>query len=132
MHTTFEQGTTLTTYSSIVVAGVAPETFRAERSWPVLAPVVGPFAGRLNNDGERVALVWPQPPETDGSDLAYAEADALDYAPTTAPWPPEADGLGAALLRTTPAQFGDDPISWGAGVSNVLAPRQTFLPMLTH
>lgn len=89
--------------------------------------VIGPFQGKLNNDGERIELRAPQPPETDGRETAYAVMDAVEYG-IAEPWP-AAGANGQVLVRKDLLQFGDDPANWemapvgiGGGGAKVLLP----------
>lgn len=116
--------TTLLAGESIVITA-DPADFAA--TYPALAlRVFGPFEGRLNNDGERIELLAPQPPETDGK-VAYIVLDAVEYE-TAAPWPP-AGASGQALVRKDLLKFGNDPANWdaaavgvGGGSAKVLLP----------
>ena len=130
---TFAQGIVVGPRASLVVAGVTPEQFRAEYYLPPDAPVVGPYSGKLNNSGERVALTKPQPPETtpnqQGIEVAYAEMDVVDYRPTS-PWPAGADGQGSALLRIDLSAYGNDAANWQASTGPIFARQLTFLPLI--
>jgi hypothetical protein len=90
--------------------------------------VFGPFAGKLNNDGERIALQKPQPPETNG-DVAYADMDVVDYGVAT-PWPAAGTG-GQPLGRIDLGAYGNDPNNWRAGVENVVLEPMLMLPLVT-
>jgi hypothetical protein len=94
----------------LYISGASPNDLRQQYNIPAEVIVVGPFDGRLSNDGELVELVWPQPPETDGI-VHYFVLDQVDYLPA-APWPVLSDG--ASLLRRLPPGYGDDPVSWKA------------------
>jgi hypothetical protein len=103
-----------------------PGAFAA--AFPALAlRVIGPFQGKLDNDGERIELRAPQPPESDGRETAYAVMDAVEYG-VTAPWPAAGEN-GQVLVRKDLLQFGDDPANWemapagfGGGEAKVLLP----------
>lgn len=78
------QQTSLQPHESVVLTA-DPAAFTA--TYPVLKQrIFGPFMGKLNNDGERIVLQAPQPPEING-DVAYADMDVVDYG-AAAPWPP--------------------------------------------
>jgi hypothetical protein len=102
-------------------------SFRLKYAVPAGVPVLGPFSGRLNNEGETVALLRPDPPQLPGSPDAglvpYVLVERIIYSPTT-PWPSGADGTGASLQRLASADFGNDPVNWKAaaptaGSSNI-------------
>ena len=108
----------------LFIARATPAEFRQQYGIGADVLVVGPFSGRLSNEGELVEIVWPQPPETDGS-IAYFALDQVDYA-ATAPWPVlTTDGI--ALVRREPTAFGDDPANWRAANEAPLA-RRVWLP----
>lgn len=71
-------------------------------------PVVGPFDGKLQDDGERIAL---QRPFVAGAAQYYATVDDVGYG-ARAPWPPEANGAGPSLQRINLYAPADDPRNW--------------------
>ncbi len=105
-----------------VISEADPAVFRARYSVPAGVPVWGPFAGRLENNGETLELQQPDTPDTNG--FNYITVDVVRYR-DTAPWPALADGFGPALQRINPAGFGSEPTNWNAvglspGRSNIL------------
>lgn len=130
----FPAGLVLGAHRSIVAAAVDPAEFRRQYDVPSDTLVVGPFTGKLNNAGERVALLAPQPPEVAPvaeciGIVCYAALDVVNYLPTT-PWPAAADGGGLGLIRRQLGAFADDPANWTAGESRVVSVRQAFLPLV--
>ena len=91
--------------------------------------VFGPFAGKLDNEGERIALQAPQPPESNG-DVAYADLDVVEYG-KTAPWP-SAIGEGKPLLRINLRSYGNDPANWWTGVDVTTLQPVLMLPFLAR
>lgn len=85
------------------------------------APVLGPFAGRLDNAGEMVELWRPDtpqsPPRPDAGFVPYVLVDRVAYT-DAAPWPEAADGGGASLQRTGPDAYGNEPLHWEAAAPN--------------
>lgn len=79
----------------------------------------------LNNQGERIAVVMPQPPELDGT-VYYAVADEVQYSDQS-PWPPAA-GKGQALGRVSASGYGNDVINWRAAPPLVVVGSRTYLP----
>ncbi len=75
----------------------------------------GPYAGRLENLGERVVLLKAgrpkQPPDPDAGVVPYVAVDQVDYS-NAAPWPTGADGTGESLQRIVSDAYGNDPINW--------------------
>lgn len=112
--------------SRLLIAGTRPDELRRQYAIDGDTVVLGPFTGRLSNEGEPIDLAWPQPPELDGT-IAYYALDALDYLPG-APWPMLA-APGQVLLRRDLTTFGDDPANWRAGASSFAAQR-VWLPVV--
>jgi hypothetical protein len=97
-----------------IVLTADPDAFAA--TYPALkVRVFGPFTGKLNNDGERIVLQAPQPPEVDGR-ISYADLDTIDYG-VAAPWP--VVNADQALVRRELRQYGNDPINWQVGASGL-------------
>jgi hypothetical protein len=133
---TFPPDLVLEPYARLIVAGIAPDEFRAVHHLPAQTPVVGPFNGKLNNDGERLALQEPQPPELDGY-VPYVDIDVVEYG-IAAPWPSAAADHGTALQRIELDAFGNDATNWRAGVTDLAtigvppAAHSVFLPAVTR
>jgi hypothetical protein len=128
---TFPAGLILGPGASLVVSG-DPDAYRAAHGNAVGVPVVGPFDGKLSNEGERLALQQPQPPETDpdlAGFVAYADMDFVSYG-VTAPWPAAANGQGAALVRVDGRAFGSDPANWQAGRQELRTDQLAYLPLV--
>lgn len=121
--TTLPCGPLLAPGERIFIAEGSAAALRGQYDIPADVLVVGPFSGRLSNEGELVEIVWPQPPET-GGDIAYYALDQVDYA-ATAPWPVLADGI--ALVRRAPVAYGADPANWRAANEAPLT-RRVWLP----
>lgn len=73
--------------------------------------LLGPYDGKLNNRGERVALEKPLAPDLPGDPLLWVVVDDVIYA-DRAPWPAGADGTGRALARADARISGRDPRNW--------------------
>jgi hypothetical protein len=81
---------------------------------PSNARVLGPYAGRLDNDGERLELYRPVVVSSRAPGVwANMLADAVSYA-NRLPWPAEASGGGASLQRIKAADYGNDAVNWTA------------------
>jgi hypothetical protein len=91
--------------------------FRAKYGLGASTNLVGPFGGSLNNSGERVQLLRPDPPQTAPSPnpgfVPYVLVDQVTYA-NTSPWPTNASATGLSLQRIDSVSYGDDPINWQA------------------
>jgi hypothetical protein len=88
---------------------------------PEDVPILGPLRGQLANSGDTVSLYKPDPPQglqhDDAGFVPYILVDKVTFH-DTAPWPSEADGLGATLQRTSGSAFANDPINWKAAAPN--------------
>ena len=98
---------------ALLIAGINPGTFRAKYSIAPEVVVLGPFAGNLQDSGERLELQRPDAPGTNG--VPYITVDEVRYN-DRAPWPPAADGSGASLQRVDLLAYGNDPANWAAAV----------------
>jgi autotransporter-associated beta strand protein len=118
----FPAGTMLPGRGTVVVLPFAPR----ERGdlWAVFAgryldglaaipdTFLGPYAGRLDNAGERVDLLSPDTPQPDDPALIpRVFADQLDYQPV-APWPVLPSQADRSLERGAADAWGGDPLSW--------------------
>ncbi|MFM1770460.1 MAG: hypothetical protein RJA22_2989 [Verrucomicrobiota bacterium] len=113
----FPPGTVLPPGGHLVVVSFdtsdanAVAQFRTRNAASILAPIIGPFQGSLDNAGASVELAAPNAPTTNGVDRYLV--DRVEYR-DTAPWPAGADGLGQALARITVGLYGNDPANWTA------------------
>jgi hypothetical protein len=115
---------TLQPQESIVLAA-DPAAFAA--AYPLVAlRVFGPFDGRLNNDGEELALQAPLPPEQDTGKVSYASMDVVDYG-AAQPWPAAATGT---LVRKDLLSYGNDPVNWRANATGLRTTIQLLLPLV--
>ena len=89
--------------------------FRSKYGVPTNIAVLGPYSGKLDNNGESVELYQPNAPDADGT--AFVLQDRVRYS-DAAPWDANADGTGAALQRIVSASFGNDPTNWVATAPN--------------
>jgi len=94
----------------------------------------GPYGGKLKNSGATVKLERPDivqgPLHPDYGLVPFLLVDKVNYG-DSAPWPLLADGGGASLQRRRGADYGNDPINWGAmapspGGSNIFSGTVSF------
>jgi hypothetical protein len=97
-----------------------PNDLQAFRSYYQLDEstlILGPYEGLLDNAGERVQLLKPDPPETEpGPDFGlvpYVLVDEIEYS-NQSPWPTGADATGLSIQRIGSDTFGNDPANWQA------------------
>lgn len=118
----FPANTTLPGHASLLLVPFDPRTnavalasFNA--AYAPVSPLLGPYAGRLANEGDTIELErpdTPQPPDrTDAGFVPYVLVERILYSPQS-PWPTNAAGGGASLQRLTPAAFANDPANWTA------------------
>ncbi len=106
---TFPAGTLIAANGYLVIAenkaafGIAYD--------PIL-PVLGPFSGKLQNDGEKLRLVKPGV-----GGAAETVIDDVRY-DNTAPWPLAADGTGPSLQLVDPTQDNWRAGNWLATATN--------------
>ena len=91
--------------------------FRARYGLDVNAIMIGPYGSSLDNSGERVKLLKPDPPQTASSPnpgfVPYILVDQVTYA-NAAPWPTNANASGLSLQRIVSGAYGDDAANWQA------------------
>jgi hypothetical protein len=118
----FPASTSIPAQGYLIVAGLDPantaalSAFRTKYSVPSSVPVLGPFRGRLSNQGEAIELFRPDAPQTTPEDFGFVPSilvDRVDYRPS-APWPSGAAGGGDSLQRRMALEYGNDPVNWRA------------------
>ena len=101
----------------LLLVGSDPAAFRVKYGVPSEVPIFGPYSGKLQGGGENLALQRPDVPDIDTNTgslfVPYIDVDVVRY-DAQAPWPTNADGLGASLERLNAAAYGNDPINWRA------------------
>ncbi|RIK73824.1 MAG: hypothetical protein DCC68_24255, partial [Planctomycetota bacterium] len=102
--------TTLGGGQYLLVVGIDPETFRAKYSLPAGVQIVGPFTGKLENEGENVELSRPN------AVSGAVRVDRVNYN-TSDLWPIRPKGIGASLSRIDSSAYGNDVANWAAGIA---------------
>jgi hypothetical protein len=98
----------------LLVVGSDPSAFRTRYGIPSSLPVLGPYSGVLQENGELLQLQRPDDPDTatNGAVIVpYITVDELRYN-NRAPWPTNAAGGGSSLERINAAAYGNDPANW--------------------
>ncbi len=85
--------------------------FTNQYAVPAGVQILPPFAGNLQDSGERLELQQPDTTGTNG--VGYITIDAVRYN-DRAPWPPAADGSGPSLQKRLPSLYGNEPLNWKA------------------
>lgn len=116
---------TLAPGQRLVICDTNPAAFRQGMGLGPAALVLGPFAGALQDSGERLELLKPIDQTTNG--IAYEIIDSVRYN-DKAPWSPAADGNGPSLQRLGADEIGDDPMNWASATPSPDAPISSGLP----
>ena len=136
----FPTDTLLAPGEHLLVAGFDPSTnatelasFRARYGVPASVRILGPFAGKLANDTDRVALERPQAGNAPGETPNWVVVDEVIYSDQS-PWPCRTDGEGSSLQRLSLVGHGSDPANWTAQIPSAGQPRPALpavLPAIT-
>jgi hypothetical protein len=108
---TFSNNVSIPAGGYLLVVPTDPASFRSKYSIPGAVQIVGPYAGVLQDSGERLRLERPDVPDTNG--VPYIVVDEVRYN-DKAPWPTGADGDGPSLQRRAPNVYGNEPTNWFA------------------
>ena len=111
----FPAGLSLKAGERMILVSGDPAAFRARYGLSTELRVLGPFLGGLQNNGERLELIKPGVPDTNGP--ASITVDAVRY-DSRRPWPEGASSTGASLQRLAPTLYGDDPAHWTVAAPN--------------
>jgi len=111
----FPTNITLAPNGLLLLVASDPATFRSKYSVPFSVPVLGPYPGSLQGNGETISLQFPDQPDFDTNTgtyfVPYIDMDVVQYG-DHAPWPTNADGYGSSLERLNAHAYGNDPINW--------------------
>ncbi len=101
--------------------------FRDRHALPDSVILLGPFAGRLSDDGEEIRLERPdspqQPPAPDAGFVPYLLVERIDYRPS-APWPVRPPGTNTSLQRRRAVEYANDPAHWIAATPSPGTPTR--------
>jgi len=110
----FSPGEAVPARGYLVISPLPPATFRALYAVPAASRVAEAYGGALDNSGERIQLLRPDP-LADGS-AAYVPVDQVRY-DDRSPWPVASDGHGPSLERIMATVYGNEPDNWGASAA---------------
>ncbi|HJN82950.1 MAG TPA: lamin tail domain-containing protein [Verrucomicrobiota bacterium] len=111
---TFPANFVLPAGKSVYVGGVEPSQLRAQYELDTAMRVLGPFDGRLNNAGESVQLLRPDPPQTLPPDIGlvpYILVEKVKYS-GSAPWPVLPEQGGVPIRRINLSDYGNTVSNW--------------------
>ncbi len=93
--------------------------FRRQYAIPTGTQILGPFKGKLNNDGDSLELYKPdppqQPPHPDAGFVPAILVERIAYS-AASPWPFGAVDQTRSLQRLSLTGFGNEPRNWLAAV----------------
>ena len=93
----------------------ALDAFRAHYNLASGLPIVGPYAGQLDNSTETIELQKPDAPES--GVVPFIQVEQVQYRDVP-PWPAAADGTGSSLQRLVAQGYANEPLNWfAAGLS---------------
>lgn len=108
---------TLAPRETVLLVNFAPtntalaDAFRTKYRVPAPTRLLGPYTGKLGNDGDDLRLEKPATPIA--GNVPFVLVDRVRYADAP-PWPAGADGDGLSLQRRDGRTYGDDPAAWSA------------------
>jgi hypothetical protein len=111
---TFPAGFVLPAGESLYVGGGEPSQLRGQYELNEATRVLGPFDGRLNNAGESVQLLRPDPPQTLPPDIGlvpYILVEKVKYSGTD-PWPVMPEHGGVPIQRVNLSAYGNTARNW--------------------
>jgi len=91
--------------------------------------IFGPYAGKLANNSDRIALERPQGPDLPGGAVSWVVVDEVLFADQS-PWPCGSDGTGNSLQRVNGLNSGSDPANWSAEPPTAGRERENLPPGL--
>jgi hypothetical protein len=108
----FPTGQEMTPGSYLIISETNAAAFASTYTVPGGTVVLGPYDGKLNNDGESVRLERPGDPEAVTGEIPEILVERVVY-DDESPWPTNAAGGGCSLRRLDASAFGNDSVNWG-------------------
>ena len=110
-------GIQIPAFGRLIVTELEPDAYRTKYMIPESVTIVGPYSGKLDNNGETIRLLRPDTPvgelDPNAGFVPYLFVDEVKY-DNELPWPREADGLGAGLQRIVLSSDGSQPNNWSS------------------
>jgi hypothetical protein len=117
----FPAGLQLPARSYALIVGFNPTNtamltaFRDKYEIATNVMILGPYSGKLDNRGETIELLKPDPPQAPDRPkpglVPYIIVDRVKYE-DRAPWPDSPDARGNSLQRRGTVVYGNDPVHW--------------------
>ncbi len=107
----FPTGTVMAPGAYLIITETNAAAFNTFYSVPGGTTVLGPYDGKLDNDGETIRLERPGVPEVLTEEIPEILVERVEYN-DAAPWPTDADGGGYSLRRLDPSAYANDSINW--------------------
>jgi hypothetical protein len=113
---TFPEGLVLEPGECLLITETTAQVFTNYYTVPAGVTVLGPYDGKLNNDGEDLQLTRPGDPEALTGEVPMILVERVDY-DDESPWPTGADGLGSSLERVGISLYANDSANWSAAAT---------------
>ncbi|MDF7825346.1 lamin tail domain-containing protein [Pontiellaceae bacterium B12227] len=110
---TFPEGIVLGAGECLVITEATEAEFRSYYTVDSGVTVLGPYDGKLSNDGEDLRLTRPGDSEALTGEVPYMLVELVEYNDAS-PWPTDADGLGSSLERSVLLLYPNDSANWTA------------------
>jgi len=103
--------------SYVIVSETNSTAFTSYYTVPSGTTVLGPYDGKLSNEGESLRLERPGDPEPLTGEIPEILVERVVY-DDESPWPTSADGEGYSLRRLEMTEYGNDSINWSRSSSD--------------
>ena len=116
----FPTGVSIDPGERIIISRANPAAFKTANGVSGTR-VFGPFENdtEMSNDGEKIELSMPGPPESETGFVPYIRLEQVNYSDgihpfNDDPWPTGADGRGDSLHRNSASNYSNDVGNWSA------------------
>ena len=103
--------------SYLIISETNAAAFEGYYTIPGGTTVLGPYSGKLGNDGESLRLESPGDPEPLTGEIPEILVERVVYDDAT-PWPTNAAGGGYSLRRLAIDEYANDSINWSRSSSD--------------
>jgi len=113
----FPVSQTMAPDSYLIICETNASAFASFYTVPTGTTVLGPYDGKLSNDGESLRLERPGDPEALTGEIPEILVERVVY-DNESPWPTNAAGGGYSLRRLEMSEYGNDSINWSRSSSD--------------